>query len=181
MDRNTLYERIQQVDAANKGTYKFGSMLHTVSNEKVETLSHKLIDMQWLEGQRFVAQLIWGMWGFPASEFIESQTNRATAYVQRNVTKSKMLYPILSYIERKINREVLRYLPGYQPDWKFAFLKDVDLEDHQRIAQINSIKVNTFSQLVQNRRTKGNRIKTLVNWRHPKRRRDCQSLTVEKT
>ena len=149
MDRNTLYERIQQVDAANKGTYKFGSMLHTVSNEKVETLSHKLIDMQWLEGQRFVAQLIWGMWGFPASEFIESQTNRATAYVQRNVTKSKTLYPILSYIERKINREVLRYLPGYQPDWKFAFLKDVDLEDHQRIAQINSIKVNTFSQLVQ--------------------------------
>ena len=147
-DRQTLYERIQQINLANKGSAKFGGVLHTIQDESVDTLSHKLVDMQWLEGQRFVAQLVWAMWGFPASEFIEGDSNRATAYVQRNVTKSKMLYPIINHFEDKINREILPYLKGYQKDWKFAFVRNIDLDDQLKISQINSTRANTFSQYI---------------------------------
>ena len=33
--------------------------------------------MEWLEGQRFVGQLVWAMWGFQPSEFMGSNVNRA--------------------------------------------------------------------------------------------------------
>jgi len=144
IDRQTLYERIKQTTAANQGSYKFGGVLHTVSNEKVSTLASKLIDMQWLEGQKFVASLVWAMWGFSIGEFLESDVSRATAYVSRNITKSRMLYPILEYYEQVINKQVLPYLKGYKKDWKFKFIRDVELDDEQKISQINATKATTF-------------------------------------
>lgn len=146
--RNELMERMEQVNAANKGSYKFGRVLHTVSNESVTTLSHKLIDMQWAEGQLLFAKLVWAMFGFPASEFIQGDTSRATAYVERSISKSKAIYPIITRVEHQINRDVLPYLKGYQKGWKFSFLKNLDIDDQNRVAQIQAIKVNSYANLV---------------------------------
>lgn len=143
LSKQQLAQRIEEVNISNKGSYKFGGILHTVTGEDIKTLSHSLVDMQWLEGQQFVAQLVWAMWGFSMSEFMEGGQNRAASYVQRNITKSRMLKPLMKYYETKINREILPYLEGYQEDWKFKFVRDLDYDDEQKIATINATKANT--------------------------------------
>lgn len=140
-----LHQRIKETQLNNQGSYRFGDILHLVNNEKVSTVSSTLIDMQWLEGQKFVAQLIWAMWGFSASEFIDQDVNRATAYVKRNITKTRMLQPYLRHIERKINSEILPFLKGYRKDWKFQFEHGLDLDDELKKAQINATKSTTFT------------------------------------
>jgi hypothetical protein len=139
-------QRIKEAQFNNQGANKFGSVIHAVNGEKVSSLAQSLHDMQWLEGQKFVAQLIWAMWGFSQDEFLGGGANRATAYVKRNITKSRMLYPLMDYFEQKINREILPFIKGYRKSWKFEFLKDVDLDDQQKIAQITSVKASTLSQ-----------------------------------
>lgn len=141
-----LEQRIREVRMSNQGPNRFGSVLHTVSGEKVESLAQTLLNMQWLEGQKFIAQLIWAMWGFSPAEFVGEGENRATAYVKRNITKSRLLYPIMDHLEKKINREVLPYLKGYKKGWKFLFLRDVDLDDDQKIAQTSSTRASTVAQ-----------------------------------
>ncbi len=148
MSREQLMQRIRKVEVENRGSYKFGGIIHTVNNEKVTTLAQRLHDMEWLEGQKFVAQLIWSMWGFSPSEFIGEGENRATAYVKRNITKSRLLYPLMKHFALKINREILPYLKGYREGWHFEFIRDVDLDDEQKVAQTQAIKITSFSQLV---------------------------------
>lgn len=146
--REQLTQKMAEIEASNKGSYNFGGVLHTVASEEVKTISSTLVDMQWLEGQKYVAALIWGMWGFSSSEFIDSDTNRANAYVSRNITKSRMLRPILKYVERKINREVLPYMKGYKKDWNFKFVSDTDLSEELQMAQINATKSSAVSSYV---------------------------------
>jgi len=141
-------QRVKEAQFNNQGVNKFGSVIHAVNGEKVSSLAQSLHDMQWLEGQKFVAQLIWAMWGFSQDEFLGGGANRATAYVKRNITKSRMLYPLMEYFEQKINREVLPYMKGYRKSWKFEFIKDVDLDDQQKISQINSVKINNLNTLI---------------------------------
>lgn len=141
-----LTQRIMEVRASNQGANKFGQILHTVQGEKVETLAQSLHNMEWLEGQKFVAQLIWATWGFSPTEFVGEGENRATAYVKRNVTKSRLLYPLMDHIEKKVNREVLPYLKGYKKGWAFSFLKDLDLDDDQKLAQAAATKASTTVQ-----------------------------------
>lgn len=148
MTREQLMQRIRKIEVENRGSYKFGGIIHTVNNEKVTTLAQHLHDMEWLEGQKFVAQLIWSMWGFSPSEFIGEGENRATAYVKRNITKSRLLYPLMKHFALKINREILPYIKGYKKGWKFEFIRDVDLDDEQKVAQTQAIKITSFSQLV---------------------------------
>ena len=148
MSREQLAQRIRKVEVENRGSYKFGGIIHTVNNEKVTTLAQRLHDMEWLEGQKFVAQLIWSMWGFSPSEFIGEGENRATAYVKRNITKSRLLYPLMKHFALKINREILPYLKGYHKGWEFQFIRDVDLDDEQKVAQTQAIKITSFNTLV---------------------------------
>lgn len=143
-----LEQRIREVRASNIGPNRWGSILHTVSGEKVETLAQTLHNMEWLEGQKFIAQLIWAMWGFSPTEFVGEGENRATAYVKRNVTKSRLLYPIMDHIEKKVNREVLPYLKGYKKGWRFEFQKDFDLDDDQKLSQTLSTKAATVAQWI---------------------------------
>lgn len=143
LSKQQLMQRIEEVNLSNKGSYKFGGILHTVTGEDIKTLSHSLVDMQWLEGQQFIAQLVWAMWGFSMSEFMEGGQNRAASYVQRNITKSRMLKPLMKYYETVINRQILPYLEGYQEDWTFKFVRDLDYDDEQKIATINATKANT--------------------------------------
>ena len=147
-DMNQLYSRMQEVRKENQGSYKFGSILHLVRDEEVDTLSHTLHDMEWLEGQRFVANLVWSLFGFQPEEFgSESGANRATAYISRNVTKSKMLYPLMRYFEKIINRELLPYLEGYNKEWKFKFDVELDMDDELKKAQIQATQAQTASML----------------------------------
>ena len=148
MSREQLAQRIRKVEVENRGSYKFGGIIHTVNNEKVTTLAQRLHDMEWLEGQKFVAQLIWSMWGFSPSEFIGEGENRATAYVKRNITKSRLLYPLMKHFALKMNREILPYLKGYRQGWRFEFVRDVDLDDEQKVAQTQAIKITSFNTLV---------------------------------
>ena len=141
-----LEQRIREVRASNQGPNRFGSVLHTVSGEKVESLAQTLHNMEWLEGQKLISQLVWAVYGFSPDEFMGEGGNRATAYVKRNITKSRLLYPMMVHIEKKINREVLPYLKGYKKGWTFAFLRDVDLDDDQKLAQTGSTRASTVAQ-----------------------------------
>jgi hypothetical protein len=150
MSNNTvLQQRISEIKAANQGSYKFGSVMHLINEEQVSTLAKTLHDMEWLEGQKYIAQLIWAMWGFTPDEFISSDTNRATAYIGRNITKSKMLYPIVKELEWMYNHEILPKLEGWSKDkkYKFSFIRDTDYDDELKVAQINATKAQTFSML----------------------------------
>lgn len=141
-------QRVKEAQFNNQGVNKFGSVIHAVNGEKVSSLAQSLHDMQWLEGQKFVAQLIWAMWGFSENEFLGGGANRATAYVKRNITKSRMLYPLMDYFEQKINREILPHIKGYRKTWKFEFMQDKELDDEQKIAQIKSTKIGTLNALI---------------------------------
>ena len=146
-DQNQLYQRMMEVKKENQGPYKFGNILHTVREEEVSTLSHTLHDMEWLEGQQLIAKLVWAMFGFQPEEFAGDSANRATAYVSRNVTKSKMLYPLMKFYERTINNDILPYLEGYDKKWKFKFAVELDLDDELKQAQILATKVQTANML----------------------------------
>jgi hypothetical protein len=148
MDMKSLIQRIEEVKQNNQGSYNFGRMLHTVGEEKIETLSHTLHDMEWLEGQRFVAGIVWAMFGFKPQDFMDSDNNRATAYISATGTKSAMLYPLIKYYEDMFDRDILPYMDGYQKDWRFKFIKDVDNDDELKKAEIRSAQANTFSMLM---------------------------------
>ena len=134
-DRKQLMQRLADLKANNQGPMKFGGTLHLVKDEEVETLSHKLHDMEWLEGQKFMAQLVWSMWGFQPQEFVGESVNRATAYVSRNITKSKMLYPIMKYLEVVFTRDILPYCEGYEKGMRFKFEVEQDLDDTMKVAE----------------------------------------------
>jgi len=136
-----------EIKKENTGSYKFGNVLHLIKDEEVETLSHTLHDMEWLEGQRFISQMVWAMFGFQPEEFSGQSVNRATAYISRNVTKSKMLYPLMHYYERIINKEILPKVKGYNKDWSFKFSMELDLDDELKQAQILATKVQSANML----------------------------------
>jgi len=144
-----LKQRIAELKYNNQGWQRFGSVIHTVNGEKVTSLAQSLHDMQWLEGQKFVAQLVWATWGFSPEEFMGGGENRASSYVKRNITKSRLLYPLMTFLEQRINREVLPFLKGYRKFWKFSFVRDIELDDEQKVATTNSIKASTFLQYYQ--------------------------------
>jgi len=146
-DWNQLNQRRMEIKKENTGSYKFGNVLHLIKDEEVETLSHTLHDMEWLEGQRFISQMVWAMFGFQPEEFSGQSVNRATAYISRNVTKSKMLYPLMHYYERIINKEILPKVKGYNKDWSFKFSMELDLDDELKQAQILATKVQSANML----------------------------------
>ena len=148
MDLKQMMTRVNEIKTGNKGANNFGSVLHLVRDEEVTTLSHTLHDMEWLEGQRFMGQLVWALWGFQPSEFTGSNVNRATAYIGRNITKSKVLYPMMKFFEEKVNDDVLPYLKGYTKYWKFSFIRDIDLDDEIKMAEIAATRANTVAILV---------------------------------
>jgi hypothetical protein len=137
--------RIMQMRVDNTGPQRMGQTLHLVNGEDAKSIAQHLHDMEWVEGQKFVAQLIWGFFGFTPDEFVGGDTNRATAYVKRNITKSRLLYPMMHYIEDKINREILPFMKGYKKTWKFAFIRELELDDKQKIAQTGAIRMGSIS------------------------------------
>jgi hypothetical protein len=140
-----LTERIMQMQAELKGPMKFGGAMHLIGDETIESMQFNLHDMEWLQGQEYVAKIVWAMWGFNPQEFTGGSENRATAYVGRNITKSRLLYPIMSLIENKINREILPYLQDYRKGWTFEFIKDIDQDDQQKIQHTKQIQWGSFS------------------------------------
>jgi hypothetical protein len=146
-DIKAIQQRMNDVKQNNQGANRFGSILHLVRDEEVSTLAHTLHDMEWLEGQKFVSQLVWAMWGFQPQEFAGDDVNRATAYISRNITKSKLLYPLMRHMEVQINRNVLPYREGWNKNWKFEFVKEVDLDDKLKEAEIAQIVANSAAVL----------------------------------
>ena len=140
-----IQQRIIQMRIDNTGPARFGATMHLVNGENAKMPTQTLHDMEWLEGQKFVAQLIWGFFGFTPDEFVGGDTNRATAYVKRNITKSRLLYPMMRYFEDKINREILPFLKGYKKSWKFHFIRELELDDKQKMAQTGAIRMGTIS------------------------------------
>ena len=130
-----LEERNMEVELENKGPENVGNILHLIGAEEISTVFPELMHMQWLEGQKFISSIIWAMFGFSASEFTSDDVNRATAYINQNITKSKMLAPILRHLETVINTEVLPELDGYQEGWIFAFKPVQELDDKLKEAQ----------------------------------------------
>lgn len=145
-----LEERNMEVELENKGPENFGNILHLLGQEEIGTVFPELMHSQWLEGQKWISSIIWAMFGFAASEFTSDDVNRATAYINQNITKSKMLAPILKHLETIINTEVLPELDGYQPDWKFQFKPIVDLDDQLKEIQIEQGRADVTSKWIAN-------------------------------
>ena len=139
-----IQQRITQLRVDNQGPIRTGNAMHLIGQETAQTLAQKLHDMEWVEGQKWVGELIWGYFGFPSDEFVGGADNRATAYIHRNVTKSRLLKPMMQFLEDKINTEVLPWLPGYEDTWEFHFVQELELDDKQKVAQIGSIRASTM-------------------------------------
>jgi hypothetical protein len=139
-----LAERITELNLELQGAEGFGGPIHLIGNEKIEQIVPTLVDLQWLKGQQFASEIVWSMYGFSTSEFSSGGGTRATEYIKRNITKSRMLFPLLKMYETKITRNILPYLPGYQKGWKFEFIEAVDLDDDLKRAQVISQRASTF-------------------------------------
>ena len=144
-----LQERKAEIELDLMGPDNFGGILHLVGEEKIEHLTPTMVDMQWLEGQRFISEIVWSMFGFSPADFGSGDMNRATAYIQTNVTKSRMLFPLIHLYETHINRDILPYLPGYEKGWKFEFIPSVSLDDDQKRAGIKQTRAQTYATLLQ--------------------------------
>ena len=140
-----IQQRITQLRVDNQGPIRTGNAMHLIGQETAQTIAQKLHEMEWVEGQKWVAQLIWGYFGFPSDEFVGGDVNRAVAYVHRNVTKSRLLKPMMQYLEDKINTEILPWLKGYEETWEFHFVQELELDDRQKVAQIGSIRTSTLA------------------------------------
>ena len=144
-----LNTRLKEIEMEHVGPDRFGGIIHTLGAEKIDVMSPTLVNMQWLQGQKFVSEIIWAMFGFSPSEFTSGDVNRATAYIQKNTTKSKVLYPMMRIFEDQINTKVLPFLPGYQDDWQFKFRESVDLDDDLKKAQVAETRARVFTSYVQ--------------------------------
>lgn len=142
-----LESRLANVKHANTGADNFGKTLHLIGNEDVSSVSHTLVDMEWIKGQQFIFKVVMNLFGFPASEFSmdDISAGRASMYIARNIMRSRMLATILSNIEDKINREILPHLRGYRKGWKFSFQRSIDLDDQTKSAHIMSTRASGFS------------------------------------
>jgi|GEM_PF-2544410 len=143
-----LEERNMEVELENKGPENFGNILHLLGQEEISTVFPELMHMQWLEGQKFISSIIWAMFGFSESEFTSGDANRATAYINQNITKSKMLAPILRHLETVINTEILPELDGYQADWEFRFKPIVELDDLLKEIQVEQGRADVVSKWI---------------------------------
>lgn len=131
-----LAEMIVDREERYVGVQNAGGIIDTFEGDTLKPLTPSMVDMQWLDGQKLVSETVWAYFGFPASEFLMGDTNRATAYIARNIVKSSVLAPMLSRIEEYINGCVLPDLEGYQPDWTFKFIESVDKDDELKDVQV---------------------------------------------
>jgi len=146
----TLKQRLDATKQVNQGSDNFGKTLHLIGNEDVATVSNTLMDMEWLNGQQFIFKIVMNIFGFPASEFSmdEGNASRSSAYVQRNIMRTRMLATILSLLEDKINREILPFIKGYDKEWNFTFQRSVDLDDLIKETHITNQRASSFSIFV---------------------------------
>jgi hypothetical protein len=144
-DINQIQGRLTQLRFENQGPTRTGTIMNLINGETVQALGQHLHDMEWVEGQKFVAQLVWGYFGFPSDEFIGGNSTGAVAYVHRNVTKSRLLKPMMKYLEDMINREILPYLKGYKKTWQFHFIQEMELDDKQKVAQTGAIRMGSIT------------------------------------
>jgi hypothetical protein len=143
-----LEERNMEVELENKGPENAGNILHLLGQEEIGTIFPSLLDLQWLDGQKFLSSIVWAMFGFAESEFNSSDANRATAYINNNITKSKMLAPLLRHLETVINTEILPELEGYQEGWTFAFKAVQELDDKLKEVQVEQGRADVLGKLV---------------------------------
>ncbi len=140
-----LAERELDIELNHLGPENFGGILHLIGNESLESFTPTLHDMEWIEGQRFFTEMVLAMFGFSSSEFFQGDMNRATAYIGRNITKSRMLYPLQVHYQNMITTKILPLMEGWEDDWVFQFCDTVDLDDELKRAQINQTKASTAS------------------------------------
>jgi len=140
-----LAERELDIELNHLGAENFGGIVHLIGNESIESFTPTLHDMQWLEGQKFFTEMVLAMFGFASSEFFQGDVNRATAYIGRNITKSRMLYPLQVAYEQMITEKILPLMEGWDDDWEFTFVDTVDLDDELKRAQINQTRASTAS------------------------------------
>lgn len=144
-----LIEANAELNSANLGPENFNGVVNLIGEEDIEPLTPTMVDMQWLEGQMWVAKIVWAMFGFSSSEFVGDDVNRATAYVARNITKSRMLSPLLRKFEEMINENILPDIEGWEPGWRFRFKDVVDLDDELKQAQIDQARAQVATTYMQ--------------------------------
>ncbi|MFA7120245.1 MAG: hypothetical protein WC277_02080 [Bacilli bacterium] len=140
-----LAERELDIELNHLGSENFGGILHLIGNESIESFTPTLHDLEWIEGQKFFTDIVLAMFGFSSSEFFQGDMNRATAYIGRNITKSRMLYPLQIHFQNMLTAKVLPLMEGWEDDWEFKFCDTVDLDDELKRAQINQTRASTAS------------------------------------
>lgn len=149
--RETLRKRLAGLQNENTGAQNYGKTLHLIGNEEVTTVSHNLMDMQYIESQKFGITIIANLFGIPASEFsFESAAqSRSSSSRDRDIRNSRMLSTLLTLIEGKINREMLPHLRGYNESWTFSFNKVTNKDDELKQATITQTNMASLVMAVQ--------------------------------
>lgn len=138
MNIEQLERRITMLRKSNQGPTNYGRTLHLMGSEDVSTVSANLMDMEFINGQKFLIAVIANIFGIPVSEFSISDNggSRTSAYLQKDIRNSRMLSTLLTVIEDKINHEVLPHMRGYKKSWFFSFNKLISLDDRLKEAYI---------------------------------------------
>lgn len=149
--RETLQKRLAGVKNENTGASNYGKTLHLIGNEDVQTVSNTLMDMQYIEAQKFGIAIVANLFGIPVSEFsIESgNTSRTNSYKDRDIRNTRMLATLLTLLESKINREIIPHLRGYVKGWTFQFKKLTNLDDELKQAYVTQQNMSSLMMAMQ--------------------------------
>ena len=148
--REVLKKRLDGVNTENTGSSNYGKTLHLIGNEDVMTVSNKLVDMQYIEAQKFMITIVANAFGLPASEFsLDGGGSRTTAYKDKDIRNTRMLATLLTLLENKINKEIVPHIRGYQKGWKFQFKKLTNLDDELKQAYVTQQNMSSLMMAMQ--------------------------------
>lgn len=101
------------------------------------------VEMQWLQGQKFYAEIVYAVLGVTKSELgFTEDVNKASDVSQSRVIKNRSIIPILNLFANKINQELIGKDGFNYGDVMFIF-KNVDLADKETMDKIHDRAVKS--------------------------------------
>lgn len=128
-------------DSKLKGAENYNKWLVLNGDTDIQTTPFTPQQMQWLDSQKWFAKLVFSVFRVTPSELgFTEDLNRATGVQQMQIYKSEAILPILELLEEIINREIV--WKHFSENIRFNFVKEQDLDDKKKQADIDNIMLN---------------------------------------
>ncbi len=116
------------------------------------------LEMQWLQGQKFYAEIVFAVLGVTKHELgMTEDINKATGEQQSFVFKNKSIIPILNLLSEKINQGIIGKSGFGYDDVMFVF-KNVDLADKETMDKIHDKAVKSGRMTINEAREESGKI-----------------------